>query len=271
MTSTGRPGLTDHEIATSAGRGSTADDRFAAIERLYGRGSGEVLAGLHVCVVGIGGVGSWAVESLARTGVGALTLIDHDDVDLGNVNRQLHALSTTLGCSKVELMRERVAGINPCCECRAVDDFLTSTTMKKYLLAGYDYVIDAIDSIKFKAAMIALCKRNKIPIVTTGGAGGRTDPTAIEVADLSRTWNDAFGRQSAITVARRVRLYQESQTPFWDRVRVFDTAAGLPERRRVGQLPKTRCSRCLFRLPIWLWFGELCHCGIWFYGCFSSR
>jgi tRNA A37 threonylcarbamoyladenosine dehydratase len=184
--------LTDNEPTVTAGAGVAVDARFAAIERLYGIGSANVLGGLRVCVVGIGGVGSWAAEALARTGVGSITLIDHDDVDLGNVNRQLHALSATLGYPKVELMRERIAGINPRCVCTAVDDFLTTTTLDKYLLADYDYVIDAIDSIKFKAAMIARCKRTKIPIVTTGGAGGRTDPTAIEVADLSRTWNDAL-------------------------------------------------------------------------------
>ena len=166
--------------------------RFAAVERLYGTEAMRVIEALHVCVVGIGGVGSWTAEALARSGVGRITLLDHDDVDISNVNRQVHALSETVGFPKVELMQQRIAGINPLCECVAIDDFLTVTTMDKYLHTAYDYVVDAIDSIRFKAAMIALCKRRKIPIVTTGGAGGRTDPTAIAVVDLSRTWNDAL-------------------------------------------------------------------------------
>ena len=202
--------MTTTTVIEEPGARSQQDLRFSAIERLYGTGPLEVIGNLHVCVVGVGGVGSWAVEALARTGVGRITLIDHDDVDIGNVNRQLHALNGTLGRSKVEVMVERVAEINPRCACTGIDDFLTLTTMEKYLIDDYHYVIDAIDSIKFKAAMIALCKRRKIPVVTTGGAGGRTDPTAIEVADLSRTWNDAL----AAKVRSRLRAeYGFSKNP----------------------------------------------------------
>lgn len=166
--------------------------RFGSLARLYGDAAVEHLRGLHVCVVGLGGVGSWAVEALARTGIGAVTLIDHDTVCPTNVNRQLHALTDNLDRKKVTVMAERVHGINPDCRIEAIDDFITMENMADYLARerNYDYVIDAVDSIKFKAAMIYRCKRSKIPIITTGGAGGLTDPTQIQVRDLSRTYND---------------------------------------------------------------------------------
>ena len=167
-------------------------ERFGGIQRLYGIEAIPVIRGLHVCVVGLGGVGSWAVEALARTGVGKLTLIDFDTVSKSNVNRQLPAMTDTLAMKKYDVLKQRITGINPECECNTVDDFITIEKMADYLSPdiGYHYVIDAIDSIKFKAAMIYHCRRNKIPIITTGGAGGLTDPTAISVCDLSRTYND---------------------------------------------------------------------------------
>ena len=166
------------------------DQRFSGIRRLYGNNETELLRTKHVCVIGIGGVGSWAAEALARSGIGTITIIDHDDIALSNINRQIHSLTSTIEQSKVEVMAERIREINPDCDCRVIDDFITDATVSKYLSNGYDYVIDAIDSIKFKCAIIYYCKRNKIPVITTGGAGGLIDPTAIEIADLSKTWND---------------------------------------------------------------------------------
>lgn len=168
------------------------DERFGSIQRLYGRQAADIISNLHVCIVGLGGVGSWAVESLARTGVGELTLIDYDTVSKSNINRQLPALDHTIGEKKFSVLANRISDINPRCACHVIDDFLTVDNMADYLSPNrsYDYVIDAIDSIKFKAAMIYHCRRNKIPIVTTGGAGGLTDPTAIQIKDLSRTVND---------------------------------------------------------------------------------
>jgi tRNA A37 threonylcarbamoyladenosine dehydratase len=168
----------------------TATERFSGIVRVYGAAAAEALTRMQVCVVGLGGVGSWAAEALARTGVGRVTLIDNDTVDASNVNRQIHALTQTLGQSKVAVMAERVTGINPACECTAIDDYLTLRTLDAYIDPAFDYVIDAIDSIQFKAALIHHCRRLKIPMVTTGGAGGLTDPSAIKIADLSRTYND---------------------------------------------------------------------------------
>lgn len=168
------------------------DPAFGALARVFGDKAYQCLSQLRICVVGIGGVGSWTVESLARTGVGHITIIDHDDVSISNINRQLHSLHSTIDQSKVQLMKHRVSEINPHCDLQAEDDFLAEKNLEHYLDRDFDVVIDAIDNIRFKAAMIAFCRRRKIKIITTGGAGGRTDPQAVEVADLSRTWNDAL-------------------------------------------------------------------------------
>ncbi len=164
--------------------------RFGGIQRLYGNAGQAILQDVHFCVVGIGGVGSWAAEALARSGIGQITLIDYDEICETNINRQLPALSETVDRKKCQVMAERIAQINPDCQVHIIDDFLTVQTYEAYLSRGYDYVIDAIDSIKFKSLMINYCKRNKIPIMVTGGAGGLTDPTQISVADVSRTYND---------------------------------------------------------------------------------
>lgn len=173
---------------------SDYDQRFSAIQRLYGDHAYALLPDLHFCVVGVGGVGSWSVEALARSGVGRLTLIDYDDIALSNINRQIQARSDTLGQKKIQVLAERIQQINPNCHCRLTDDYITADNLTTYLSAEhrYDYVIDAIDSIKFKAAMIYYCRRNKIPIITIGGAGGLTDPTQVLIKDLSRTYNDAL-------------------------------------------------------------------------------
>lgn len=186
------------------------ESAFAALPRVFGQQASDRLPQMRICVVGMGGVGSWAVEALARTGVGHITIIDHDDVTVSNINRQLHAFSNTVGESKVELMAQRIRNINADCDVNAIDDFLAETNLANYLDQQFDVVIDAIDSIRFKAAMIYFCKRNKIPMITTGGAGGRTDPLAVEVADLSLTWNDAL----AATVRSRLRAdYGYSRNP----------------------------------------------------------
>lgn len=166
------------------------EQRFGGIGRLYSPKGLEKLRQSHICVIGIGGVGSWAVEALARSGVGKITLIDMDDICVTNINRQIHAMSGEIGKLKTEVMKERVLNINPECEVQIIDDFLTPDNLADYLQRGYDYVIDAIDSVRVKAAMIAFCKRNKIKIITTGGAGGQTDPTQIQIVDLSKTVQD---------------------------------------------------------------------------------
>jgi len=164
--------------------------RFGGTARLYGQSALQLFAGAHICVVGIGGVGSWAAEALARTGIGAITLIDMDDVCVTNTNRQIHALKSTVGQAKTEVMAERILAINPECKVTCVDDFITAENTAELMSGGFTYVIDAIDSVRPKAALLAWCRRNKIPLVTTGGAGGQIDPTQIQVADLAKTIQD---------------------------------------------------------------------------------
>ncbi|ROS05284.1 tRNA A37 threonylcarbamoyladenosine dehydratase [Sinobacterium caligoides] len=169
--------------------------RFGGIGRLYGKDSAALFLRSHVCVVGIGGVGSWAAEALARSGIGTITLIDMDDICVTNTNRQIHALVDTIGQSKVEVMAARIRQINPECDVRVIDDFITEDTLFEYIDKRYDYVLDAIDSANNKARLIAHCKRQKVGIVTTGAAGGQIDPTQITVVDLTKTVNDPLAKK----------------------------------------------------------------------------
>ncbi len=150
--------------------------RFAGIGRLYGTKALDAFQKSHVCVVGIGGVGSWAAEALARWGIGEITLIDLDDICISNTNRQLHALTGSVGQDKVAVMAERIKAINPDCKVHQVEDFVTHDNLFELMSNDFDYVVDCIDSIKAKVALIAHCKRNKIAIVTVGGAGGQAGP-----------------------------------------------------------------------------------------------
>ena len=162
--------------------------RFGGIARLYGRAALERFRAAHVCVVGVGGVGSWVVEALARSAIGQLTLIDLDNVAESNINRQIQALDETLGKAKVLALAERIAQINPECRVNPIEDFVTPDNLDALIGAPrYDYVIDAIDSVGAKTALIAYCRGHGIPLVTIGGAGGQADPTKIEICDLCRT------------------------------------------------------------------------------------
>lgn len=168
------------------------DPRFSGIDRLYGKGSVDRLARCHVAVVGLGGVGSWAAEALARSGVGRLTLIDADDLCLSNTNRQLHALEGNYGRNKAEVLAERLRRINPALEVRALAEFLTPANLAQRLEPGFDLVLDAFDSFRAKVEAIAHCRRRKQPILVVGSAGGRIDPTLVRVRDLARTEHDAL-------------------------------------------------------------------------------
>ena len=170
------------------------DDRFGGTARLYGQQGLARLKSAKVAVIGIGGVGSWAAEALARSGVGHIVLIDLDDICVTNTNRQIHALNSSIGMLKVTAMRQRIEQINPDCQVTEVIDFVSPDNLFSVLPDGLDYVIDAIDSVKPKAALIYHCLRNKLPIVTTGGAGGQIDPTKILVDDLSKTVQDPLAR-----------------------------------------------------------------------------
>jgi len=162
--------------------------RFGGIARLYGERALERFRGAHVCVIGVGGVGSWVVEALARSAVGRLTLIDLDNVAESNINRQIQALSSTVGMAKIEALQQRIAQINPFCQVTLVEDFIDPENITTLVAGkGFDYVVDAIDSVKPKAALIAWCSANRMPLVVVGGAGGQIDPTKVELRDLART------------------------------------------------------------------------------------
>jgi tRNA threonylcarbamoyladenosine dehydratase len=167
-------------------------ERFAGIERLYGTGSVARLGASHVAVIGVGGVGSWAAEALARSGIGRLTLIDGDDTCVSNTNRQLHALEGQYGRPKVDVMAERLRAINPAARVQAEARFLTPATLEPMLDRGFDMVLDACDAFRVKVETIAWCRRRKVPLVVIGSAGGRTDPTQVRMRDLSRTEHDAM-------------------------------------------------------------------------------
>ena len=167
------------------------DERFAGIDRLYGNGALSRFRQCRVAVIGLGGVGSWAAEALARTGIGHLRLVDADDLCLSNTNRQLPALQGHYGRNKAEAMAERCRAINPAIGIDAVHAFLTPANLEE-MLAGHDLVIDACDSFRAKVEAIAWCRRRKRPLVTVGSAGGRTDVTQVRVRDLSRTEHDAM-------------------------------------------------------------------------------
>jgi tRNA threonylcarbamoyladenosine dehydratase len=164
--------------------------RFSGISRLFGTDGSERLRRAHVAVIGIGGVGSWAVEALARSGIGQLTLIDLDDVCLSNVNRQLHALTGEFGKLKIDVMAQRVQAINPDCKVHARHEFFLKSNAAEILSTRFNYVLDAIDSPARKCLLIAMCREKSIPIIATGAAGGRQDPTAIEVTDLAFSDSD---------------------------------------------------------------------------------
>ncbi|MBY4684099.1 tRNA threonylcarbamoyladenosine dehydratase [Burkholderia contaminans] len=144
----------------------------------------------HVAVIGIGGVGSWVAEALARNAVGTLTLIDLDNVAESNTNRQIHALDGNYGKPKVDAMAERIALIDPACRVNRIEDFVEPDNFDALLGGGFDYVIDAIDSVRTKVALIAWCVAKRQPLVVVGGAGGQLDPTRIRIDDLALTIQD---------------------------------------------------------------------------------
>lgn len=171
------------------------DPRFGGLARLYGPDALARLAAAHVCVIGIGGVGSWTVEALARSGIGALTLVDLDEVCVSNTNRQLHALTGTEGRAKVAVMADRARAINPACQVVVEQVFFTPKTAERLLAPGFTCVVDAIDHPDHKALLIARCMALGVPVVTTGGAGGHSDPTAVRRGDVTRSVNDGLLRR----------------------------------------------------------------------------
>ena len=167
---------------------------FSRTEILVGRAGLEALAASKVAVFGVGGVGSFAAEALARSGIGTLILVDHDLIDLTNLNRQIHALHSTVGLHKVDVMGERIADINPTCQVETHREFFEPEKEAEFFTQGYDYVIDAIDSVGPKVGLIAACLRRHIPIISSMGAANKLDPAGFQVVDISKTYNDPLAR-----------------------------------------------------------------------------
>jgi tRNA A37 threonylcarbamoyladenosine dehydratase len=196
------------DSATSSQDDVDFERRFGGIARLYGEAALARFRRAHVCVIGVGGVGSWVVEALARSAIGNITMIDLDNVAESNINRQIHALSGTLGKAKVTALAERITQINPFCRVTEVEDFITPDNLEEMLGAQpYDYVIDAIDNVRAKVALIAYCRAKGIRLITIGGAGGQIDPTKIEIRDLSRT------EQEPLLAKVRKRLRAQHKFP----------------------------------------------------------
>ena len=186
---------------------SDFETRFGGIARLYGQAGLHRLRAAHVGVVGIGGVGTWAAEALARSGIGALTLVDLDEVCVTNINRQSHALTETVGRAKVEVMAERIRAISPDCRVTAERKFFNEQTSAELLAPKFDFVLDAIDDVTNKVLLLVRCRENHITVVACGGAGGRRELTAVRVGDLSQASHDRL-----LAEVRR-RLRQEHGFP----------------------------------------------------------
>ncbi len=183
------------------------NQRFGGVARLYGVEGLKNLLHSHVLIVGLGGVGTWAAEALARSGVGAITLVDLDEVCITNTNRQIHAMNGSIGKMKVAAISERILAINPQCKVSAIEDFFTASTAETILDKKYDYVIDAIDSLQNKCVLAAACKEKQLPLIITGGAAGKRNPSLIKVDDLGLACNDS------LLFSLRKRLRQEFSFP----------------------------------------------------------
>lgn len=162
-------------------------DRFSREEQLIGREGLEKLEQAHVAVFGAGGVGGYVIEALARAGVGALDIIDNDDVSLTNCNRQILALESTLGKPKVQAAKERVLDINPQCRAEAIPLFFSEDTAAQFDFSQYSYVCDAIDTVSAKVALIRCCKQAGVPVISCMGAGNKLDASAFQVEDMEKT------------------------------------------------------------------------------------
>jgi len=181
--------------------------RFSGLDRLLGVAPADRVRLAHVMVVGIGGVGSWAAEALARSGVGRLSLVDMDHISESNINRQLHALSSTLGMAKIEAMRQRIALINPACDVRCLDTFADADNWMSLVAGGVDAVLDACDQVRTKTAIAAWAVQTKTPFITVGAAGGKRLAHVVDIADLSETTHDPLLAQV------RYRLRKEHSAP----------------------------------------------------------
>lgn len=188
--------------------------RFGGISRLYSAEGLQRLRRSRVAVIGLGGVGSWAAEALARSGVGVITLVDLDDICVSNVNRQLQALEGVIGQPKAEVMASRIRAINPECQVRPVLDFFNEATAAELLATPFDWVVDAIDQVANKCLLLARCRQSKIPVIACGGAGGRKDPARVRLADLAQTSHDPLLQQVRKKLREEHGFPRDHKAPF---------------------------------------------------------
>jgi tRNA A37 threonylcarbamoyladenosine dehydratase len=240
--------------------------RFGGLGRLYGAAALPRLHAAHVCVVGVGGVGSWVVEGLARSGIGAITMIDLDDVCVTNVNRQLPALDGNIGRPKVAALAERVRLINPACAVATVSEYFTAKTADALLATRYSWVVDCIDLMSNKALLIAECSKRGQPVLTVGSAGGKRDATRIVVTDFGGGHGDELLRQVRKKLRRDSRLCEGRGQPLRHPLRVLAGGTGLSlgrrhlcDRTRGGLNPAAR-------LRHGFWHGGIHHRGFWLRG-----
>jgi tRNA A37 threonylcarbamoyladenosine dehydratase len=211
--------------------------RFGGVARLYGRAGLANFRAARVCVVGVGGVGSWVVEALARSAIGHITMIDLDNLGESNVNRQIHALTDTLGMAKVSALAQRIAQINPYCIVTEIEDMLDVANLDRLIGSQcFDFIIDAIDDVRAKTALIAYCRANKLRLITIGGAGGQTDPTKIEVRDLCRT------EQEPLLAKVRKRLRAEHGFPRGTKNKFGIDAVFSTEPLQVPEMEEAACA-----------------------------
>lgn len=217
--------------------------RFGGLQRLYGLDGMQRLAAAHVAVAGIGGVGAWCAEALARSGVGTITLIDLDHISESNINRQLHAVTDTIGQSKILAMAQRIKGINPECSVHGVDDFVTPENAANLFQAEPDVVVDCTDQVAAKIAMVLEGRQRTIPVLVCGGAGGKTDPLALRAGDLSMASHDALLARVRNTL-RRQHGYPRASSR---------------DGKRMRRIPRMKVWAMWFDQPVILpdqWIGE---------------
>ena len=193
---------------------SNYSQRFGGINRLYGTSAQQRIETAHALVVGIGGVGSWTCEALVRSGIGAITLMDLDDICITNTNRQVHTQQDTIGQPKTETLKQRLELINPECAVTVIDDFLDQENITRYIKNDYSVVVDAIDLFFMKAALIHHCKRHKIPVIVTGSCGGKKDPSKLTYSDLSKTLNDPLLAKVRNTLRRQHGFSKNNKSRF---------------------------------------------------------
>jgi tRNA A37 threonylcarbamoyladenosine dehydratase len=201
------------------------NERFKGVEQLLGTEHFTKLTAASVCVVGLGGVGSWSVEALARSGVGALTLVDLDEVCITNINRQVHALTETVGCSKAELLAERIKSINPACSVRVIRKFFSASTADEILDLGYNLVLDTIDRNENKTTLLGECVRRSLRVVTVGSGGDRVDVSRATITDLARTIHDPL-----LQIVRK-QLRQQYEFPKGERAKFHIPCVYAPKQR----------------------------------------